>query len=134
VVAPHNWLNIKSYKKFREEVLDSTNLTFISHLGSGAFSQITGEVVNVILLQANMKSKSDTHFSAIDVSQVLFQEKIAGLSKNLIARISQKDQVKNPDTRIILGNIDTTTKLLTNYAKPFTGIQSGDNPKHFFLI
>lgn len=134
VVAPHNWLNIKSYKKFREEVLDSTNLTFISHLGSGAFSQITGEVVNVILLQANMKSKSDTHFSAIDVSQVLFQEKIAGLSKNFIARISQKDQVKNPDTRIILGNIDTTTKLLTNYAKPFTGIQSGDNPKHFFLF
>lgn len=134
VVAPHNWLNIKSYKKFREEVLDSTNLSFISHLGSGAFSQITGEVVNVILLQANMKSISDSHFSAIDVSQSLFQEKIVGLSKNLISRISQKDQVKNPDTRIILGQIDTTTKLLTNYAKPFTGIQSGDNPKHFFLF
>ena len=134
VVAPHNWLNIKSYKKFREEVLDSTNLSFISHLGSGAFSQITGEVVNVILLQANMKSISDSHFSAIDVSQSLFQEKIVGLCKNIISRISQKDQIKNPDTRIILGQIDTTTKLLTNYAKPFTGIQSGDNPKHFFLF
>ena len=134
VVAPHNWLNIKSYKKFRKEVLDSTNLSFISHLGSGAFSQITGEVVNVILLQANIKRMSDTYFSAIDVSQTLFQEKIVGLSKNLISRISQKGQVKNPDTRIILGKIDTTTKLLTKYAKPFTGIQSGDNPKHFFLF
>lgn len=134
VVAPHNWLNIKSYKKFREVTLDKTSFSFVCHLGSGAFSQITGEVVNVILLQCNNKKQKETLFSAIDVSKMSFNEKIQSLLKGDILQILQNNQIKNPDTRIVLGVIDNETNLLSSYAKPYTGIQSGDNPKHFLLF
>lgn len=134
VVAPHNWLNIKSYMKFREELLSNTSLSFIAHLGSGAFTQITGEVVNVILLQANLKYQKDSAFYGLDVSKELFKGKVEGLLKASLIKIDQNSIIKNPDARIILGEIDTTTKLLIDFAKPNTGIQSGDNPKHFFLF
>ncbi|MFM1755920.1 MAG: hypothetical protein RL621_844, partial [Bacteroidota bacterium] len=68
-VIPVYWLYLTSYKKLRERLLKNYTFNFIAKLGSGAFSQISGEVVQVILISiSNLKPEKKTDFLTIDVS------------------------------------------------------------------
>lgn len=71
VVSPHNWYTIKTYLNFRNLFISNFKINLTTHLGSGAFSQITGEVVNVTLLisSKDKRQRKDSHFAAIDVSK-----------------------------------------------------------------
>ena len=49
VVIPQNWLFLPRYKRFRERLLEKYEWNILARLGSGAFCQIGGEVVKVVL-------------------------------------------------------------------------------------
>jgi len=128
VVSPHNWYTIKTYQNFRKLFIGNFKINFTTHLGSGAFSQITGEVVNVTLLISSKDTnpKKSNHFASIDVSKLsLLDEKKDGLYSKLTL-LNQDDLKNNPDTRIILEHL-SNNPLLSKKADSIQGLVSGDN-------
>lgn len=127
-VSPHNWYTIKTYFNFRKLFIDNFKINFTTHLGSGAFSQITGEVVNVTLLisSKDTRQKKGIHFASIDVSKFnLLDEKKEGLLGKLTL-LNQDDLKNNPDTRIIL-ELLSSIALLSKKADSIQGLVTGDN-------
>lgn len=131
VVSPHNWFTIKTYLPFRIKILSNFTINIISHLGSGAFSQITGEVVNVVLFVSSKKNyKIDYVFPTLDVSKNdSIIEKKKGLFDEL-SFINQESLKNNPDSRIVLELLGSS-ELLSKTADSIQGLVSGDN---FYLI
>lgn len=128
VVSPHNWYTIKTYLNFRKLFISNFKINFTTHLGSGAFSQITGEVVNVTLLisSKDKRQRKDSYFAAIDVSKfTLLDAKKEGLNGKLIL-LNQDNLKNNPDTRFIL-EVLSNTPLLSKKADSIQGLVTGDN-------
>ncbi len=126
-VIPVYWLYLTSYKKLRERLLKNYTFNFIAKLGSGAFSQISGEVVQVILISiSNLKPEKKTDFLTIDVSQYqnIFSKSEA-LTKKNIDLINQIKQNENPDNSIIISDSDSG-KFLSQYAHAYQGISPAD--------
>lgn len=138
IVLPQNWLFLKSYKDFREKLLRHETWHLIARLGSRAFETITGEVVKAALFSisrgVNVNTLpglfEETHeggrISGIDVSEYRdASEKAEHIKTAEIAYLSQKEQLKNPDARIV--NIDhNMNDLLSRYSFAYQGIATSD--------
>ena len=133
-VIPQNWLFLTSYKDLRKDFLDKYQWNLVARLGSGAFSQISGEVVNVALVSISNCNTKDIHsFLGLDVADLKsVLEKQSGLSTIILRDVIQEKQKKNPNYKVILETFDYSLNLLESFAPPYTGLQTGDNPKHLF--
>ncbi len=133
-VMPQNWLFLTSYKKYRENLLKKNSWNFVARLGSGAFSQITGEVVKAILVSiTNSKPTSNHEFIGLDVSDLPnAAEKDEALKEVEINVVNQKGQLDNPDARIVIGDIDLNIKPLGNYAHSLQGTMPSDRNRLVF--
>ncbi|SFW90381.1 Eco57I restriction-modification methylase domain-containing protein [Chitinophaga sancti] len=128
-VLPQSWLLITSYKKFRERLLNTKIWNLVGTLGSGAFSQISGEVVKAIVVAiSNIIPDHNHQLSSIDVSEASSVElKDSLLKSNELVKLNQLGQLKNPDSRVTLQISENRGKLLSEYATSNIGIQTGDN-------
>jgi hypothetical protein len=134
-VAPQNWLFLTSYKKFREKLLKNNSLNFIVRLGSGAFTEITGEVVKAIMVSIQNRSQIqiDKKVLVIDVEpQNSIQLKDNGLKKSFTSFIIQQRQLTNPDFRITLSDIKQSGSILNSYAEAYQGLVTGDRNSYIF--
>lgn len=130
VVSPQNWLLLTSYTKFRENLLKQRRFDAVSRLGSGAFRQISGEVVNVALAVISGGSAPAAHrIAGLLAHRVEGPDtKAAMLRTGEILRPLQTSQLNNPDKRITLTQISRDV-LLAGYAEGLAGIQTGDYPR-----
>ena len=131
VVIPQNWLFLPRYKKFREILLKNYSWNILARLGSGAFCQIGGEVVKVILFSISKeKAISSSSFTSIDTSNESspLQKSIFLLESGLRFN-NQLSQLKNADARILLDDFDDNFKnnLLSKYCISRTGTRTADN-------
>lgn len=130
VVSPQNWLLLGSYAKFRRHLLKNRRFGAVARLGSGAFRQITGEVVkvslNVICAQLPAPGNAIAGVLAHRVTGV--ESKTAMLISGELLRPIQVDQLRNPDSRITLTRI-APGSLLEGLADGMAGIQTGDYPR-----
>ena len=103
-VMPQNWLFLGSYKKQREHLLRYETWNLLARLGSGAFETITGEVVNAILLTLTHARPAESQIlRGIDASAPKTpEEKAAILARGAVVEVSQADQLRNPDYRVLL--------------------------------
>lgn len=131
LVTPQNWLFLGSYKNMRQNLLRSTEWDLIARLGSGAFTTIGGEVVNVVLLVLAHSHPETTHrISGLDVSLAEpTHQKDALLRSAAIQSTDQLGQLRNPDARIVLSETDEMT-LLSHYADALQGTVTGDFPSY----
>lgn len=128
VVAPQSWLFSGSYKKMRCRLLETVTWNFVSPLGSGAFETITGEVVNVALLGwTRSKPTGQSKFMAVNVEDLAGSQKASVLCVGAVEEFLQSDQVKNPDSRVVLHSGEVS-EVVSEYAKSLAGIQNGDSP------
>jgi len=132
-VIPQNWLFLTSYKKHRENLLRSKSWNFIARLGSGAFSQISGEVVKAILISiSNQKPDPEHFFTGLDVSEALNAvAKDSMLKTKEINKANQKEQLSNPDSVVSIEKIEQLY-LLGNYCNSLSGIDTGDSNRFKF--
>jgi hypothetical protein len=126
-VIPQNWLFLTTYKKYREKLLKNETWNFVSRLGSGAFSQISGEVVKAILVSiTNSKPIPDHQLTGLDVSEAPnAAAKDEALKTAEIKTVNQREQLGNPDAVVSLDNLEQTY-LLGRYANALAGIDTGD--------
>lgn len=130
VVSPQNWLLLGSYRRFREDLLERRQLSVVARLGSGAFRQISGEVVKVALSIINAGRPSNLHkISGIHAHRVDGADaKAMELRTKELLSPFQVDQAMNPDQRITLTRIPQGS-LLGQVADGMAGVQTGDYPR-----
>ena len=115
LVAPQNWLFLKSYRKLRERLLKQRTCNVVSRLGPGAFETIGGHVVNVQLniLSADNPGR-DWQMAGLDVSATGGQipiraaEKatlLAGSGEVHVHLVKQAEQLANPDAIVAVSKL-----------------------------
>ena len=130
LVTPQNWTSQTRYSQVREDLLHCLLFKVISQLGSGAFQEITGEVVKPLLIVGSKSTPNkNSFFFGIDVSsKITATEKIEALEKNDGILLSQAAQSSNPDSRIILCEA-ANGPLLDQLANAWQGIATSDFPR-----
>jgi hypothetical protein len=132
MVTPQSWLYLTSYEPFRREMLELKTWNAAVLLGTGAFSGIGGEVVNVGLLSLiQVKPVTRSSIFGVDLTSVHGSAgKAEGLISAPIIRISQSKQLKNPNARLVLdSSYDGTSPRLSDVARCYQGTATGDDPR-----
>jgi hypothetical protein len=133
-VIPQNWVFLKSYKNLREKLLHQKKINFLLLLGAGAFSQISGEVVKVLLFSVSNAKITENNLFGIDVSQTISVPlKDSNLKNKEIILCDQLQQLKNPDARISLEKL-SQDPLLSVYSYSYHGLTTGDKPRMNLLL
>src|SRR5690606_2730544 len=128
-VLPRNGLSLNSYRAFRAELLGSCRWNMMVPLGSGAFSSITGEVVNVALGIFTARTPKHLEFIAgLDGSDAVGEDKAIHLRHARIRRVAQSAIADNPDSRFSFENL-VADVVLCDVADAYAGIQTGDYPR-----
>lgn len=130
-VSPVYWQQIVSYRAFRTWMLKGVPPRLVAQLGAGAFSEISGEVVqpSLTIFGANAPAGQTVRFvavvgkSAVDYRNSLQFGDLFGSSSD--------DLLRGPDARISPPS-SSRLPLLASYAKAWQGIKTGDNP--FFSL
>lgn len=131
------WMFTSRYKQVRAKLLDNTTLLSMIYLGSNAFEEIKGEVVqSTAYILFNKKiSKFNSNYFKLD--------KINDSEKKRIAFLNKQNQfIKNqeffnliPDRPLAFWATEKTANLfktespLRNFSEPRVGLQTGDNDK-----
>lgn len=130
VVSPQNWLLLGSYETFRRKLLRTHQFDAVARLGSGAFRQITGEVVKVALsILSGRPARADHQITGLLANRAAgVDAKAETLMRGDVLHPTQADQLRNPDARITLTRI-APGSLLAGLADGMAGIQTGDYPR-----
>lgn len=130
IVSPQNWLLLKSYERFRRTLLSDRRIDMIARLGSGAFRQISGEVVKVSLAVISGNPAVRSH----DIAGVFAHRtegadaKAQSLRSSDVALAKQSGQARNPEGRLTLTVINSKV-LLDAAAIVIKGNTTGDDPR-----
>ena len=119
-VSPHSWYFSNPYTKFRKHILQNATIKMVGKLGPGAFSEISGEIVNVNLnFLTNGINKGVTSFVNVADKKGIDAKKESLVSCSIVG-IPQVDQLKNPDFRII-DHLNHEGERLSNYCNGYHG-------------
>jgi hypothetical protein len=131
VVTPQNWLFLGTYKVFRTSILKNQSINIIGRLGPKGFRTTMWDF-NVMLITISGKSASE-YFSDLDVSnQETPDLKSESLKIQAVEISNQKSQLKNPDSRIIIGEFEASGKLFNTEADAYQGLITGDRNSYIF--
>jgi hypothetical protein len=128
LVITQYWLFLGTYKDLRQDLLKSKRWDLLAKLGPGAFDTISGEVVNVALAALSRNKPALNHrFCGLEAPRESnADQKSTVLRTSPFVSTSQLDQLKNPDARIILGEV-STLPLLGVFASTSQGLKTGDD-------
>ncbi|OHU50417.1 hypothetical protein BKG83_22705 [Mycobacteroides chelonae] len=129
-VLPQSWTQLSRYKAFREHVLSYRSLRAYAFLGAGAFTTISGEVVNAGLLVAGSgEPNNESTWMSLDASEIRTPSlKARGLIEADSCLHLQRETLKNPDARIV-PEILQHGPLLSAFANSLYGLRTGDAPR-----
>ena len=129
LVTPQNWLFQPGYKKLREVILSSSELSVIAKLGAKGFQTPMWDF-NVMLV--SMEQRHPTHLSSIAGLDVSSAKDASAKSGSLhscgIVVIRQEKQRENPDCVIALEALEGT-KVLKNQGSCVQGLATSDDPQ-----
>lgn len=130
VVIPQSSLLLTGYIDYRRKLLSAAVINMTAALGSRAFSEITGEIVNVSLMILRAHApKPDTAYQAVDVSS---ERTIGGKAEKLrsgpLATVPQGKILSSSEARI-LAHPPAHSAPLSDYARSIKGTTSGDDPR-----
>ena len=129
LVTPQNWMLLSSYDKFRRHTLTSRQIRLLARLGAGALETITGEVLNVVLVVVGADHHPDLSFSLVDASEPGSPSaKASHLGNGAVSQLPHDAQLRNPDARIVLGDIGEGPLLVDKVEAP-QGIKTGDDDR-----
>lgn len=140
MITQHAWMFLSSFEKLRHKINHQT-LVNMAHLGTRAFEEIGGEVVQTtafVISPNKMKSFAGSYLRLVDFADYELKEKkaleiISNESPDYLYHTAQDDFDKIPGHPISYWvsenelKIFEDGKLLTDYFTPKTGIQTGDN-------
>lgn len=138
LVTPQSLLFQPWYTNFRRRLLETAGWRSLARLGSGAFSQIGGEVVNVALVVADAgRLNGRSGFAYLDLQNAGGAAAKAGAIRTTeVEYYSQSDMLSNPDARVARP-ASSEYVLLADRADSSQGICTGDYARfgrHFWEL
>lgn len=130
VVTPQSLLIQPTYKNFRKRLLLNFDWKIITRLGPHAFQEISGEVVNVLLLTLENERKCETICTLDCGRKSSFNEKSEIIKHNYIQFTSKDTQVNNTDSVIYLTPFTPNSSLLGKYCSSIQGIKTGGDEQY----
>jgi hypothetical protein len=126
-VIPQDWIFKGNYKKLRQDLLKFKTWNILAMLGPKSF-QTPMYDFNVMLISIQNLIPKDIHdFSIIDVSMELSPSaKDSMLRTAKVFSVRQLENLKKPDSRITIGERNTTS-LLSVFAEALVGLQTSDD-------
>ena len=127
VVTPQNWLFLDSYHKYRKRMLQEQTWCVLARLGEGAFesSAAAGAFV-ILLIMQDLLPVAGHEMRGWDASEPrIARDKESLIRNDEPLTAPQSSQLTNPDARVSLTEIDTST-LLASYAVSLQGISPAD--------
>jgi hypothetical protein len=128
-LVPSTWLFVSSYQALRIRILDQHSVLGVCTLGPGAFSTISGEVVQpalVTISRIQPTPASTTVF--VDVAGIPASLKASRLRSEPIVVNIQREVANNPDCRLVPVN-KSINALLEEFASSYWGIGTGDGER-----
>lgn len=139
-INQHSWMFTGSYEDLRRHIIKNTSIESMIHLGTRAFEEIGGEVVQTTTFILRSKINNNfigNYIRLVDIKNSDDKEKVF-LEKNLKKQyitFKQNNYYKIPN--IIMGYWISdkvislfSTNNLNEYADPCTGMQTGNNEKY----
>lgn len=128
-VIPQNWLFLTSYKKYREKLLKNETWSIVARLGAKGFQTPMWDFNVMLISLAHTKPNPDHQLTGLDVSEAPnASAKDEALKTAEIKTVSQKEQLGNPDARVVIEESNSLT-ILENYSSGVVGVQTGDFPQ-----
>ncbi len=130
LVTPQGWLLLATYETLRRGLLAGAQWNCVVRLGARAFGAISGEVVNVALVELSKGHPYDQAvLAAIDVAgEPTPAAKAGALHTATVTTVAQSRQLRNPSAKVMLDESDPA-RLLSNVASSFQGIKTGDDER-----
>ena len=140
-VMPHNWLFLKTYQKYREDILENKTIHFVIRLGEHAFENAEAAGAFACLFSMyNVKPNDSTCFFGINASNNRGERPIYAAEKSQILKntelkiVNQKEQLSNPDGRVVLNEVNHNIELLEKYANSLQGTMPSDRNRLVFCF
>lgn len=130
LVLPQSWTSLLTYRDLRRAVLESQSFAIVGRLGAGAFSGISGEIVQVVLQVSTVgRPSADWEMQTIDVSSEPAPVEIAlALKEKRPSRIQQSEQLRNRESRILFEALQSHAPL-GNVVDIAIGLHVGDDAR-----
>lgn len=130
LVTPQNWLFLTSYKKLREYLLKATTWNLVVLLGPKSFQTPMWDFNVQLLILTHSIPSSGRMMCGLDASKSRkIEEKATFLQEAKIIEVEQVGQLRNPDARINLGQMNELP-LLSKYAFCAQGVSPADFPHY----
>lgn len=133
IVTPQNWLFLTTYTELRQSLLKQQTWDVVARLGPNAFQDMNWWAATTALLIFSRCDRTSTHTivgidASADKQQIAKAAMLRGeLPANLV-RVSQSDQIKNPDARIVLSDREVVQRLF-DAADCYQGSATGDDER-----
>ena len=127
IVTPQNWFFLSTYKSLRQRLFRNVCWNLVVKLGPAAFQNMNfwaAKTGMCILSQSAVRE--DAVITGFDVSETrdpLIKGSLLVTSQP--SRVSQASQLRNPDARLLLSEMDNLP-LLNRYGAAFQGIATAD--------
>ena len=125
-VTSSNWTFLKRYEEYRTNLLKDKKWIMYNELGYKAFTTSMYDFPVSLISIINNKP-NDHKFSYLNIDK--YEDKPTNLKKKRLIFLIQEEQLKNPDSRIMLKQSSSKSVPLGQYAYSKRGIVNGDNEK-----
>jgi hypothetical protein len=127
LVTPQNWLFLASYDELRQKMLKWAKWDWIAALGAKAFQTPMWDFnVMLICISQNQPAAGQSILS-IDVANLGAADKKAdALSSWSLVSLSQRGQLNNPASKVVLGSL-VKADPLGRHAVSYQGLKTGDD-------
>jgi hypothetical protein len=131
LVTPQNWLFLGSYQSLREQMLRDIEWNLIAKVGEHGFDSAQGAGAFIAIMILTQRAPFETHgIAGMDISSgTTPAHKSAGLLDNAVGLLSQRRQLANPDSRIVLVE-QSQSQLLSLRCSSNLGLGTGDYPHY----
>lgn len=110
--------------------MKSDTWNVIARLGTKGFQTPMWDFNVMLIALSHARPPENHHFNGLDVSEAPnAAEKDAALKTTQLKTVNQKEQLGNPDARVIIEEIKSKHYLLSKYADAYQGISPADFPK-----
>lgn len=135
IVMPENWLYLTTYRKERETLLSLHGWTLLAKLGFASFQVMDWWAFGIVLLTIRHRPPVAGALiaSVVCSSTKEISEKSRILATGPIATVSQQSQLRNPDSRVTLTEVDAT-ETIGQVASALQGIKTGDDGQYVFCF
>lgn len=139
MITMHSWMFLSSFENLRKMIIEKTEIQSLNHLGTRAFEELGGEVVQTVswISKNKISEKKGVYIRLVDYNNAQWKEQEFLNNKNYY-KADQKEFEKIPGSPIAYWVSDKVRELFSlskieDYAFAGIGMRTGDNERFLRL-